>query len=137
MRLNREKVLIVILVLFPGVFPLNAQTACIHCEAASLCKETIGNEYTRDQKKLIKKNWSDFEGQDLEYSLPDKGDLKISALKFDGIGCVYPSFVLDNRLKKEFLQDRVKRTYFRAFIFFSLELNHPGSFQKYQEYGIH
>ncbi|MFM9908388.1 MAG: alpha/beta hydrolase [Chitinophagaceae bacterium] len=93
---------------------------CMDCRPSCLCKSTIGNRYTENEKAIIKSNWSDFEGEDLENSFPISKSANIMSIRFDGLGCVYPTFIKDNKLKSLFFNDGVRHTALNAFTFYSM-----------------
>lgn len=79
---------------------------CISCLPQCLCNQEIGNKFNSTQKLIINNNWNDFEGADLEKDLPSKISSNIISLRFDGLGCIYPSTITDTLVKDRFLKDR-------------------------------
>ena len=114
-----------------------AQEKCVECKPRCLCKKMIADKYPKKIRKLVKANWSDFEGQELETALPPTGITNVLSIKFDGFGCVYPDFIDDNLIKREFKKDKAKKTYFQALTFFSLLREHPTALKRYSEYTQH
>lgn len=98
---------------------------CRTCRSRPLCVDCIASKHNDTAKAVLLENWSDFEGYNLEPRLKADGLPNVMAIRFDGIGCVYPAFIDDNRLKKIFLHDNVILGGFRRYSFIMVMHQYP------------
>ncbi|UYQ95520.1 hypothetical protein MKQ68_10450 [Chitinophaga horti] len=106
-----------------------AESETRSCKSRPLCRDCFANKYTDAQKRTLDENWSDFEGADLDQTLAADSLLHTFKIRFDGIGCVYPSFFNDNRLKEIFLNDNVIIGGFRRYSFLMIMHRYPDTLE--------
>jgi hypothetical protein len=99
-----------------------ANQDCSDCISSCLCRKYLGRHITLAQNNnLIKECWTDFFGENLELSFPIAKGINSVAIKFDGLGCVYPetndALLL---IKKPFLNSGINYKEFKANSFYAL-----------------
>lgn len=120
--MNRIFICLICLILpYASVY---AQSNCDNCNMACLCKETIGCRYSQEEKKVIWQNWTDYEGEELDSVFPLKKKATVISVRFDGLGCVYPATLHSDKIKTFFLDDKVRKSAYRALTFYSLLREH-------------
>ncbi len=112
---------------FNGMAVYAQDIDCISCEPQCLCKEEIGQRFNDQQKEIIRNNWNDFEGENLEKPFPASVPSDVTSIRFDGLGCVYPSFMDDSRLRALFLRDWVDYRTLASRSFYMLLRKRPGA----------
>jgi uncharacterized protein YbcC (UPF0753/DUF2309 family) len=88
--MKKLKILITCTLFFDVFF---AFSQCNQCQIKDLCNEFIGSKYqSLEQRDLIKNNWTDFAGTNVENNLHNSKlpMTSIVTIKLDGLGCLYP-----------------------------------------------
>src|SRR6478735_3853078 len=126
-------IILIFLLAVPAILAAQPDTctACKKCNKKALCRNSMPGAYNPGQVKVIGDNWTDFEGTLLENDLPAKGGKNVMALRFDGHGCLYPPFIINDQLKDEFMDHGGHRTYLRSLTFYNLMRQYPDSLRKY------
>ena len=100
-------------------------STCVSCLPQCLCQQEIGTRFQEEKKEVIRANWDDFAGENLEVPFPASVGSDIVSLRLDALGCVYPSFINDSRLRDLFLKDWVSYRALASRSFYILLRNKP------------
>lgn len=109
---------------FSNAQHLIKKDVCSDCKLDCLCKGFF-KPYFGHQKLInkIDNNWNEFFEEDLETDFPSPKGVKTVSIKFDGMGCVYPSASKTlNKVKRDFLDPNIEDTWFYKTSFYSLFL---------------
>ncbi|WP_158637342.1 alpha/beta hydrolase [Lacibacter cauensis] len=90
------------------------------CDQTELCLSIIGEKYSESEKKILLDNWNDFSGENLNDQFPIDKNIKtrVISLRFDGIGCIYPSFINDTAYRALFLNNQKDQRDYTKLSFF-------------------
>lgn len=99
---------IILITILLVVMPLHAMyaqsNACADCKLEDLCKQYMQGYFNDQSLPIIKNNWNDYFGADLESTSLGMQTVRTIALKFDAMGCIYPPGFADiPAFKNEFL----------------------------------
>lgn len=116
----RKGILLIFLCLLKFVYaqPVN------NCTAYELCQAVIGTNYNETEKAILLRNWNDFAGEDLDSAFPieKNGRHHTFNIRFDGLGCIFPSYINDSRFQQLYLhegkdqRDYTKLSFFDAYL---------------------
>lgn len=127
MNAPMKKMLLYSLLLLPILLQGQEQSkteTCDDCRMDCLCRGFF-SEYLNHTGRLekIHANWNEFFAEDLEQSFPAPKAVKSIALKFDGLGCIYPAFLVPgSEAGSEFLDETIKKKRFYKNSFYSFFL---------------
>lgn len=111
------KIFLILLVGFSiqGFSQRSKEIVCRKCKKE--IQDNYLNKYTVGKRDLIKRNWSEYFGENLIDSMPSKSvpdKVKIYPLKFDALGCFYPEEFNDEEFKRLFSKKKTRLLFFNS-----------------------
>lgn len=93
------------------------------CRHKGLCLDAIDPTLNDEKRRLLKDNWTDYVGVDLESSFPldPAGRLNVLSIRLDAFGCLYPDLENPEQLRNTFINDEtLGNLYFQKLSFYNL-----------------